>query len=128
VHLTVVLSSEFERTIETVRPAADAKNLPITRHRARDVAGLAKRILTEFAGGTLLVAGHSDTIGVLLTELGVDRAAVPQIAHDDYDSLFVLFIGKGGEATLQQLHYGAPSDKEKPGDAAPDAAEEPSGQ
>jgi len=128
VRLTAVLTSEFERTIGTVRPTAEAKNLPITRHRATDVAGLAQRILTEFAGGTLLVSGHSDTIPALLTELGVDPAEVPKIAHDAYDSLFVLFVGMGGERTLQRLHYGAPSVEEKPGDPTSDATEQPSGQ
>lgn len=128
VRLTAVLTSEFERTVATVRPTAEAKNLEIKRHRARDVAGLAQRILKELAGKTLLVAGHSDTIPVLLTQLGVDRADAPEIADDEYDNLFVLFIGKGGAVTLQRLRYGAPSEGEAPRRSPSDAAQPPTGE
>ncbi len=128
VRLTVVLTSEFERTIETARPTAEAKNLEITRHRARDVPGLVKRIMTKYQGGTLLVSGHSDTIPVLFTQLGVERAEVPEIAHDEYDNLFVLFIAKGGEVTLQRLRYGAPSEVKASGSSTPDAAPQPKGE
>ncbi len=128
VRLTAVLTSEFERTVETARPTAEAKNLEIKRHRAREVAGLARRILKEFAGKTLLLVGHSDTIPVLLSQLGVDRAEVPKISRDEYDNLFVLFIGKGGEVTLQRLRYGAPSEVETPRSSTSDAAQQPTGE
>lgn len=128
VRLTAVLTSEFERAVETARPTAEGKNLKIMRHRARDVVGLARRILKEFGGKTLLVVGHSDTIPVLLTQLGVDRAEAPEIAHDEYDNLFVLFIGTGGEVTLQRLRYGAPSEVKASPSATPDAAQRPKGE
>ena len=128
VTLTAALASEFERTLQTVQPAASEQNIEVTRYRAGSTADLAKRILTKHQGGTLLVAGHSNTVPMLLAGLGVDTAKIPEIGHDDYDDLFLVFIGKAGDVTLQQLRYGAPTGADTPRRATSDAAAQPTGE
>ncbi len=107
IELAAVYSSEFQRTRATVAPAAAAHGLTVTEIPARDVGGLADR-LRQHGGSSALVAGHSNTVPVLLRELGVDEPV--GIDEADYDNLFIVSLRGDGTATLLRLHYGPPDD------------------
>lgn len=70
-------------------------------------------------GSQALVAGHSNTIPDLLEALGVERLCPDPYPLDEkgrcwlpyhaFDNLFVVSLPKRGPASLQRLHYGAPT-------------------
>ena len=105
-------ASQFRRTQETLAPLAAAGGLEVqvdTIDR-EDTPGwareFARRLLRDHAGGTVVVAGHSNTVPMVIEALGVEPA--PEIPHWQHDNLFVVHVDAAG-ARLLHLHYGAPS-------------------
>ncbi len=98
--VTAVWSSELRRARETAEPVARAAGVDVRVHPPREVAALARELLAS-ARGTVVVVGHSNTVPILLEELGV--TAVPEIAHDEYDHLFLLPAGPGCAGPLVTL-------------------------
>ncbi len=107
--LTTCLATQFKRTTQTVRPAAQAFGLKVEKYRAGKEKDLARKLATEFSGKNILVAGHSNTVPGILRHLGLkDKIA---LTDSDYDNLFVVKIAKDGKASLVHLHYGAANPK-----------------
>lgn len=98
--VTAVYATGYLRTRRTAEPLARHLALDLTvvdvgedvRGHARSVA---RDILTEHGGETVLVVGHSDTVPLIMEELGVRE--VPSIAETEYDRLFVVFVVRRGE-------------------------------
>ena len=109
-------ASQFRRTQATLAPLAAARGLEVQVDAVdrQDLPGWARefanKLLRDHAGGTVVVAGHSNTVPMVIEALGVDR--VPEIPHWQHDNLFVVQVDAAG-AGLLHLHYGAPS---KPGE------------
>jgi len=111
--VTGLSATPYRRTQQTLEPLAGQKSLDIEvqpvdlsspEAYAHDlVAGL----LETYAGGTVVVAGHSNTVPLLLGALGV--AEPRSIGDDEYDDLFVVQVVAGKTPLLLQLHYGEPS-------------------
>lgn len=99
--LTAAYSSQFKRTRDTIAPAAKAAGIQPTVVGARDVRRLAK-LIRESAGGRIVVAGHSNTVPMLIRALGVKREI--RITEKDYGNLFVVRLGASGP-TLLNLTY-----------------------
>ena len=76
----------------------------------------ADAVLRTHAGQTVLVAGHSNTVPLLIEALGVSPA--PSLDESDYDDLFVVVVERGGDARLTHLHYGGTNESGEPLDAA----------
>jgi broad specificity phosphatase PhoE len=108
-----LFASQFRRTGQTLAPLADRLELPITVAPLQpdDLTGsltaLARRILAEYQGKTVVVAGHSNTVPALIEALGV--AGAPALTEQDYDDLFVVTAGGGHPAAVMRLHYGTPT-------------------
>lgn len=105
-----VYSSQFRRTRDTAaRVAAGAGKEVIVVPAAGDLTeraqALALRILGENRGASALVAGHSNTVPLLIEALGVSSA--PRLTEQDYDDLFVVIVSADDRARLIHLHYGA---------------------
>ncbi|MDX1579732.1 MAG: histidine phosphatase family protein, partial [Gemmatimonadota bacterium] len=101
-----VYVSQYRRTRATAAPLAARFGLEPVVHEARDVEGLAARIVAE-ARPAVAVVGHSNTIPALLRALGVpDPPAIPE---DRYDDLFVVRLSPGEAPRLLHLKYGAPA-------------------
>jgi hypothetical protein len=59
---------------------------------------------TTYAGGTIVIVGHSNTVPALVKALsGIDVGA---IAHDSYDALFVVTTTAPGRGRLVRARYG----------------------
>lgn len=86
-----VYASPYERTRETARPLATRAGVPISAYDPRDSEAIANRVLSEHAGGTVLVVGHSNTLPSLVQAFGGERSA-PPIEDDEYDNLYVLSV------------------------------------
>jgi phosphohistidine phosphatase SixA len=99
-NLTAVIASEYQRTQLTVRPVAERFGLEIEVVPAKDPAATAAAILAH-PGGRVLVAGHSNTLGPILTALGAPP--IPEIPESDYGDLFVVTVSAPGKASVLHL-------------------------
>jgi len=111
--VVAVYSSQFARNRETAAPVAEQLGLPVTvaelvNGRPREsLAELAERIRTEHVGQTVLVVGHSNTVPMLIEELGGSTS--PTLLDEDYDDLFVVTVWPQGRTQWLHLHYGEQS-------------------
>jgi hypothetical protein len=85
--ITRIHSTDTRRTMDTVRPLAEALGLEIERYDSRDLDGMATRLRT--LPGRHLVVGHSNTTDVLSGRLG--GATFGEIDEPwEYDRLYFL--------------------------------------
>ncbi|UOR07094.1 histidine phosphatase family protein [Hymenobacter aerilatus] len=105
--ITAIFTTDTRRTRSTVAPLATALRLPPIVYSARNQRGLAEQIRQEYAGKTVVVVGHSNTILPLLDELQVTRP-FQEIADSEYDYLFEVKLPRtGAPGTVAVQHYGA---------------------
>lgn len=98
-----IYATQYRRTQETVRPLADRTGTSLTTVDAGATAELARRILSEHRGQTVVVAGHSNTVNRLIEALG--GPSFPDLADPDYDNLFILTVA-GSRTKLLPLRFG----------------------
>jgi broad specificity phosphatase PhoE len=107
--VSAVITTQFARTRATAQPlVAEMKLSPEvvdarSATHAQDVAGAVRK----HDGQTVLVVGHSNTVGKIIEALGAK--APPPICDQDYDDLFIVTIPSSGEARLIHARYGAPA-------------------
>lgn len=105
-----VITTQLARTRETARPVAEARTLPIeTVTVGGPVADHAKAVadaVRRHGGRTVLVVGHSNTVGAIIGALGGPR--VPDLCDSEYSGLFTLVLD-GAAARLVRSTFGAPS-------------------
>jgi broad specificity phosphatase PhoE len=99
-----VYATEFPRTQQTVQPLAERLGLPVTQVNAGDADGLVKHIMSNHRGETVVVAGHSNTVPLIIEKL--KGGQVPAIADTEYDRLFIVNVYRFGKARVLQLRYG----------------------
>lgn len=104
VPLTHVHSTETMRTRDTARPVAEAKGLSILSYDAGELEDFAE--ILRSTAGMHLVVGHSNTTPDLVEYLGGD----PHGSIDDreYDRLYLLTLGAGGEVSTVLLRLPGP--------------------
>ncbi len=117
--VTVAIASRYRRTQMTLAPAVVALGLPAERVLERtEVSEVAAEILERQRGGTILVAGHSDTVPQIVAALGAPSPCPPFEVHaehgcmlpdPEYDHLFVVMIPAEGAARVVHARFGAPS-------------------
>ena len=109
--VTAVITTQFARTRETGRLAAEA--LGITPEVARAGGSAAQhaqdvaRLVQAHAGGVVLVVGHSNTIPAIIAVLGAPQP--PPICDSEYDDLYVVTLAPNAAAHEIRARYGAPS-------------------
>ena len=111
--VTGLSATPYRRTQQTLEPLAEETGVEVDV-RPVDLSdpeayarNLAADLLERYRGGTVVVAGHSNTVPLLLEALGV--AGPRSIDDDEYDDLFVVQVVAGQSTVLLQLHYGEPS-------------------
>lgn len=91
--VTAVYATEYERTQATGRPLAErigteVRVRPIGDRRIEAHSrAMAREVLDEHAGESVLVVGHSNTVPILV-EAFTGRRVAP-IADDEYDRIFI---------------------------------------
>lgn len=103
-----VITTPYRRTMETAAPAAARAGVtPVTvaigggvAEHAREVAAAAVR-----AGGVVLVVGHSNTVGPIVTALG-GKPPVDNLCEAIYDRMYLVIRGPDGVRTVHST-YGA---------------------
>lgn len=105
--IDAIYSTPFRRSQETAKPIADALALPINTYDAGDTEDVLESILDRHKGKIILVVGHSNTLPVLIANLGASKQ-VPKIDEDEYDNLYVISIPWFGKTKTIRLRYGEP--------------------
>jgi broad specificity phosphatase PhoE len=103
--VSAVYATQFLRTQQTVKPLADALGLQARTLDAKDIDGLVSQIFAENSGKTVVVAGHSDTVPMLVEKLTGETP--PPIEETEYDNLYVVTTSGPGEGKALRLRYGA---------------------
>lgn len=107
--VTAIVTTQFARTRETARPAAEALHITpdvVSAGGAQHVQEVA-RVIRSHAGGVVLVVGHSNTIPAIIAALGATQP--PAICDSEYDRLYVVTVPASGSAHVIRARYGEPS-------------------
>jgi len=104
----LVFHTSRHRSKQTARPAATRYKVPMVQYPyvpgdEPAAAAFARVILSNCAGNTLLVAGHSDTIVPLVSAFAKERV---EPVNDAYDRVYRITISASGSATLLVTTYG----------------------
>ena len=109
-NVAAIYATQYLRTHETAAEIASRVEIPIVAvavERAtieQQCGELAKRILDQHAGQTVLVVGHSNTIPVIVRALS--GAATEPIAHDEFDRLYIVVHEPGAASRVVVGRYG----------------------
>ena len=104
--IKAIFATNTIRTRQTVQPLATYYNLPITTYNNN--TSLKNTIMSNYAGKTVIVVGHSPTIQSIVTALGAN-ASNCQVNDSEFDNLFVITIYGSDTANVVNLQYGAVS-------------------
>lgn len=101
-------ATKYIRTLNTLKPLADARRLEVRQYEAHDFNNLKQQLLQNHRGETVVVAGHSNTLLPIVEALGAKRP-VPEISDNKYDFLFKVTVAPDGTATVESSQFGAAS-------------------
>ncbi|MFN8667711.1 MAG: phosphoglycerate mutase family protein [Gemmatimonadaceae bacterium] len=110
--VSAIITTQFQRTRQTAAPLATALGITpevidVKGGVAEHVQGIATAITSRFAGRTVLVVGHSNTVPAIVGALGGPK--LPDLCDDMYDDLFTVVVSAEGKARLVHAKYGTPS-------------------
>lgn len=106
VKIDAIYTTQFRRVQDTAAPIATALGItPLVRNTgATYAADLAKEILKDHRGQTVLVVGHSNTTVDVMKALGA--TGMVKIEESEFDNLFVLTDVDGAAPKVVALRYG----------------------
>ncbi len=115
--INVVFTSHFKRTILTAAPLARLRNVtpevvPARGTTAAHIDSVVAAIRRN-PGATILVVGHSNTIGPIAEALGGDK--VGDLCDNEYSNLIVLAMPRAKPTRMLVESYGLP---DSPGDGS----------
>ena len=96
-----------KRSQETAKPLADTLELPLNVYDPADTEDVLERILKNHKGKIVLVVAHSNTVPVLIANLGASKK-VPEIHEDEYDNIYIISIPWFGKTKTIRLRFGEP--------------------
>lgn len=102
--LVAVYSTDLHRTRQTVAPSAGAHGLDVETYDPREPAdAFAARLRGAHQAGTVLVAGHSNTVPAIVAALcSCEVAAMPET---EFDRISTVRIDADGQARLETGRY-----------------------
>jgi broad specificity phosphatase PhoE len=102
--ISAIYSTPFLRNMETVRPLADARNIPIHTYDPNDTPALIEAIFEQYEGGQVLIVGHSNTVpGMVNTLIWEDRFA--DLKEDEYQRLFIITGFKEQKGSYSEISF-----------------------
>ena len=108
--VNAIITTQYDRTKSTAAPTAAALNVTPEVVNAGPLAQHAKAVadqVKKHAGGTVLVVGHSNTVGAIIGALGATQPR--DLCDSEYDALFVVVLGDTGPPRVVRSKFGAPS-------------------
>jgi phosphohistidine phosphatase SixA len=108
--INVIIVTNRKRTLETAEPLAHRRHIspevvPVSSNTAAHVDSVVAAI-RRHAGATILVVGHSNTIGRVAEKLGADP--VGDLCDNEYSDLLILEMPKGKKTKMLVDSYGPP--------------------
>lgn len=105
VPLDAVLSTNFNRTMQTAEPTATAKGLTIQSYDPFAPDAVIESTLNDYRDGFILIVGHSNTTPDFLNKMVGENiyATLPESA---YDNLYIVSLFEKGRAKVTHLKYG----------------------
>lgn len=100
--ITRAFSTEFIRTKDTVAPLATKLGITAVAVPGRDMNALIGALQALEPGTRALVAGHSNTVNVIVGRLTGQQ--IPALADTDYDRLYVVTVA-GGASSWVMLRF-----------------------
>ena len=107
--VTAIVTTQFARTRETARPAAEELHITpdvVTAGGAQHAQEVA-RVIRSHAGGVVLVVGHSNTIPAIIAALGAPQP--PPMCDSEYDDIYIVTLPASGSSHVIRARYGQPS-------------------
>lgn len=104
-HPVALFTTNTIRTRSTIGPLAQATGLTPLIYNSLQPDDFAIQLYKEYAGRTVVVVGHSNTLVPLLAALGV-KAPMTEIPENQYNNLFRVTLRPGQPAQLKVSHYG----------------------
>jgi 2,3-bisphosphoglycerate-dependent phosphoglycerate mutase len=101
--ITAVYATQYKRTQLTAQPLADQLRLRVIKVDAENSKQLVSEVRKKHSGGTLLVVGHSNTLGEIIEMLGGEKIA--GIADEEYDNLFIVTLGGTNQVKVLRLRF-----------------------
>ncbi|MHC9086667.1 SixA phosphatase family protein [Luteimonas sp. RIT-PG2_3] len=100
--IVAAYASGYRRTQQTVEPTATAHAVAITTYDAAVDAGVfAAQLQRDHANGSVLIAGHSNTVPAIVSALC--QCPVPDMDDAVYDQLYEVEVGAGQPPRLRAL-------------------------
>jgi broad specificity phosphatase PhoE len=113
VDISAIYATQFIRTQQTVKQLSslhglepELVNVDLSNPRIF-ASNLAKAILKDHPGQTVLVSSHSNIIPFMIEALGAGQK--PPIGDNEFDNVFILTRYPTGTANLMRLRYGQPT-------------------
>lgn len=106
--IVAIYTTDYRRTRQTVQPTAEAMRVEATVYDASEPPdAFAARLKAAHETGTVLVAGHSNTVPDIVAALCA--CSVEPMPETEYDRLSTIRIAPDGRATLEVARYGTPA-------------------
>jgi len=105
VPLDAVYSTPYKRTQQTALPTAEAHSLQINSYSSGEEESFLKKILSKYAGGNVLIIGHSNTVPVLANHLSGSTQFSP-LDDFTYDNIFIASVSQKGHPVITRLRFG----------------------
>ena len=105
--IDAIYSTPYKRSVETAEPLADELDLHINKYDGNNTEAVLETILKNHKGKIILVVGHSNTLPVLIANLGASKL-VPPIERDEFDNIYIISIPWFGKTKTIRLRFGEP--------------------
>jgi broad specificity phosphatase PhoE len=104
IKVDAIYSTPYKRTRNTVTPLAEAKGISVLNYDPSKKEEI-DMLLQKFAGGTIVIAGHSNTVPGLANYL-TGKTEFQNFDDSDYDNLMVVtVVERGKNAKVVWLTY-----------------------
>lgn len=98
-----IYATQYKRTALTAAPLAKALGLAPAQLHSDASQALVDLIRKDHPDDAVLVVGHTNSVPRAIKLLGVEEPV--ELAHDEYDALFVVVPRAAGPPTLLRLRY-----------------------
>lgn len=95
--ISALYSTKYKRTQNTISPISKEKNLTINDYESMTIDALQK-IVNENVGGTVLVAGHSNTVPQMANTL-LGKNEFQNFPDTEYGTILVISVLEVGKVT-----------------------------
>ncbi|WP_299801784.1 histidine phosphatase family protein [uncultured Shewanella sp.] len=105
--LSQLIASNYQRTQLTLDPISSQRSLPViiadTQFGVEAHVASVVTLVNQTSGNSL-IAGHSNTVPLIIKALG--GPSLPTIDEAQYGTLYQLSITESGDVNLTQTHFG----------------------